>query len=104
MADSQAFEWMCGELERSTSLDRLQARGTLRLALKEAGLQARSVTAVQMDAVVRQVLPGELRARGVQDEAAACESLAASLAAADLEGEQGGAESPEEIFRRLAGS
>jgi hypothetical protein len=104
MADSQAFEWVCGELERSTSLDRLQARGTLRLALKEAGLEARSVTAAQIDAVVRQVLPGELRARGVQEEAAICENLAASLVAAELEGESSGAESPEEVFRRLGGS
>lgn len=104
MADSQAFEWVCGELERSTSLDRLQARGTLRLALKEAGLEARSVTAAQIDAVVRRVLPAELRARGIQDEAALCESLAAGLVAAELGATPSGAESPEEVFRRLGGS
>ena len=48
MPDSAAFEWTCNELEERCSLDRLEARGTVRLALKQAGLEARSVTPEQM--------------------------------------------------------
>ena len=38
MADSAAFTFVCTTLEESTALDKLEARGTIRLALKEAGL------------------------------------------------------------------
>ena len=41
MPDSAAFEFACGQLETGTSLDRLAARGTVRIALKQAGLEAR---------------------------------------------------------------
>lgn len=104
MADSRAFEWLCGELERSTPLDRLQARGTLRLALKQAGLRSRTVTAVEMEAVVRRALPSELRVRGIQDEGALCRRLALGLAQAELGAQGAEGDSPEAVFRRLAGS
>ena len=48
MADDNVFDWVCGALESATSLDRLEARGTLRLALKASGLEARTVTAEQL--------------------------------------------------------
>ena len=44
MANSTAFEWLCEQLETHTSLDRLEARGTVRLTLKEAGLEASRVS------------------------------------------------------------
>ena len=44
MADSPAFDCVCEKLEEAPPRDRLQARGTVRLALKQAGLDARSVT------------------------------------------------------------
>ena len=43
MAGSSAFEWLCTALEESTTLERLEARGTVRIALKEAGLEPRTV-------------------------------------------------------------
>ncbi len=103
MADATAFDWLCAQLEERTSLDRLEARGTVRLALKEAGLDAKGVTASQMGVVLAKVLPAELDARGVSGSADVCRALASALAE-DSKGwdSQHGAESPEEVFKRLA--
>jgi hypothetical protein len=100
VADAVAFEWVCTELERTTSLERLEARGTVRLALKEAGLEARSVTPAQMQVVVERILPKELLARGVSDADGLCARLKEGLGAV-----QAGAtaESPDVVFQRLAG-
>ena len=65
MADSATFEWVCNELEQRTSLDRLEARGTVRLSLKQAGLEPGTVTTEQMKVVLEKVLPSELDSRGV---------------------------------------
>jgi len=100
MADSHAFEWTCAELERASSLDKLEARGTVRLALKQAGLEARSATASQMVVVVEKVLPGELQTRGIDGADGVCAGLAAGLK--DLgDDDAPDADSPEEIFKRL---
>ena len=48
MADSNAFTTLCEKLEQSSTLDRLEARGTVRLSLKQAGLEAASVSASQL--------------------------------------------------------
>ncbi len=42
------FDSIAEALEQATSLDRLESRGTLRLALKTGGLDARSLTAEQL--------------------------------------------------------
>ena len=101
MADSPAFAWVCSELENRTSLDRLEARGTVRLALKQAGLESRSVTAEQVRVVIEKVLPAELRSRGVEGDASVCEALAAGVLAVQPTNTQH--ESPDEVFRRLGG-
>ncbi|MBW2274754.1 MAG: hypothetical protein JRG96_15915 [Deltaproteobacteria bacterium] len=100
MADSAAFDFACSELERCTSLDRLEARGTIRIALKQAGLEARSVMPDQMRVVIQKLLPDELTTRGIDDPAAVCSSLARGLASVD-----GGnaAETPDSVFARLGG-
>ena len=77
MADSEVFDFVCSELERRTNLDRLEARGTVRLTLKQAGLEARNVTAQQMGVAVEKLLPGELESRGVTDAAQQCSSIKA---------------------------
>ncbi len=102
MADSAAFDWLCSRLEEGTSLDRLEARGTVRLALKQAGLEARSVTPDQMKVVVEKVLPDELASRGVEDGGALCARWATGLGA--LEADTGAGDAPDEVFRRLGGS
>jgi hypothetical protein len=98
MADSQSFELACEVLQRSTSLDRLEARGTIRLALKTAGLDARDVTAAQMGAVVDQLLPRELKTRGIENGDAVCAELKAGLQGIRS---PAAAETPEAIFARL---
>jgi len=103
MADSPAFEWVSEELERISSLDRLVARGTLRLVLKKAGLDARAVTVKQMEVVLRELLPAELGSRGVEDGKSTCEHLARSLLAAKLTDADPSVESPEAVFQRLGG-
>ncbi len=101
MADSPAFDLACEFLERESSLDRLEARGTIRLALKSAGLEARSVTPHQLEVIIEKVLPAELSTRGVEGVEALCESMRAALGALDV-GHQ--AETPEAVFARLGGA
>ena len=100
MADSTSFEFACSELERVTSLDRLETRGTVRLALKETGLEARSVTPSQMAAVMTKVLPTELTNRGVEDAEPTCRTVAVALT--DLP-DEAAADTPEAVFQRLGG-
>ena len=101
MADSAAFDWTCQALEASTPLDRLESRGTVRIALKSAGLDAASVLPSQMRVVLEKLMPGELSARGVEDAEAICVRLAQQVGSVDS-GRV--AESPDEVFRRLGGS
>jgi hypothetical protein len=101
MSESNAFHHACEELERRTSLDRLEARGTVRLALKQAGLEARSVTPAQMGVVFTQLMPGELSTRGVSDAESVCTAIRGSIQSLP---EESGAEAPDAVFARLGGS
>jgi len=104
MAKNEAFEWTCDALESQTTLDRLEARGAMRLALKAAGLDPRQVTSDQLGTVLSRLLPGELESRGIPDAAAVCERLALDLSAQSLDRSDGAGDSPENIFARLGGS
>ena len=101
MAEAAAFDLVCTRLEEQTSLDRLAARGTVRLALKQAGLEARSITQDQMAVVLTKLLPGELETRGIDAASALCRTLAEEvrrIAGSD------GPETPDAVFQRLGGS
>jgi hypothetical protein len=100
MAESNAFTTLCESLESTSSLDRLEARGTIRLALKQSGLEAGSVTASQLVVVAEKILPEELKSRGVDSADSLCQQLATTLKAMP---DEGGAESPEAVFKRLGG-
>ena len=101
MADTRAFDLVCEQLEAGTPLDRLEARGTVRLALKKAGLEARSITPEQMVVVVSRILPEELSNRGVEGASNLCASISA-----DLQSSEAGdlSETPDAVFRRLGGT
>lgn len=101
VADSPAFAWTCQELENETELDRLEARGTVRISLKNSGLEASSVLPDQMKVVIERVLPRELTARGVDGAAEICKRMAARVSTITPGGI---AESPDEVFRRLGSS
>jgi len=96
------FDKMADSLERTTSFDRLEARGTLRLALKEAGLDAAGVTGSQIAVVMRKVMPKELETRGIADATPICESIAREAEAIVPEDGARG-DSPEAVFERLGG-
>jgi len=100
MSTSAAFDHVCAGLERHTSLDRLQCRGTVRLALKEAGLDAARVQPNEMAVVLKRILPAALRSRGVEAHESICEEISRGLAALNLAPV---ADSPDAIFRRLGG-
>jgi hypothetical protein len=96
MASSPIFEALAETLEQLTSLDRLEARGTLRLSLRQAGLKPESLTPDQVRALLRHVLPSELRGRGIGDADQVCATLAGVAAAT-----AGSAHSAEDLFRRV---
>jgi len=100
MAESKAFQHVCEDLEHRTPLDRLAARGTVRLALKESGLDPASVTPVQMAVVLRQVMPRELLSRGIADAEKVCDAIRTGVQALPAEAS---ADSPDAVFARLGG-
>ena len=75
MASVNAFEWLCACLESVTDLDRLEARGTVRIALKRAGLDVKTLSAEQVKVVLEKLMPEELETRGVADATSICARL-----------------------------
>lgn len=102
MAESSIFDFTADRLQEATSLDKLAVRGTVRLALKAAGLDPAAVTTRQMLVVLKSVLPGELRKRGVEDPDAVCQRAGEALAGAGLSSDAAdGADRAAAIFARL---
>lgn len=99
MSRAEVFESVAEALERETSLDRLEARGTLRITLKAGGFDPRSVQADQMRVVIERLLPGELDARGIGDTDRVCRTLVAALPVDLAPAEQ--LDTPEAVFSRL---
>ncbi len=99
MADS-LFEFVAARLEERTELDKLEARGTLRIALKDTGLDPRSVTADQMAVMLTRAMPKELTSRGIERADEICRGLATAAKAFQAVLPPA-AESPEDVFRRL---
>ncbi len=102
MADSSTFDYVCSALENATSLSRIESRGTVRLALKTAGLSANSVTAEQMEVVIDRLFPVELENRGVADADRVCLAMKSGLSALVSDASTG--DTPESVFDRLGGS
>jgi len=96
------FDFVSDELERLTRLEKLEARGTVRLALKAAGLDSRTVTTKQMVATLEKVMPNEMRVRGVEAPEQVCRTIVTALEAVHPSSAAASQESPEAIFRRLA--
>ncbi len=101
MADS-IFDLVADELERRTDLAKLEARGTVRLALRQAGLDARTVTAEQMSVMLHKVMPKEMHSRGVDDADRICQAILNVVSSSGAGPSAADPESPEAIFRRLA--
>jgi hypothetical protein len=95
------FDFVAERLEAGTPLSRLEARGTLRIALREAGLPA-SAGADELAVVLRRLLPGELAARGIDSGEGLCEDIARAVAQQAFDVAEHG-DNPEDVFRRLGG-
>ena len=101
MADSAAFEFACSHLESRTSLDRLAARGTVRIALKQAGLEASRITPEQMAVVAQKILPTELGSRGIDGVEELCQAIVSGLRSV-ANGPV--SETPDAVFKLLGGA
>lgn len=102
MADT-IFDFVAEKLEQATDFDKLEARGTVRLALKQSGLDAKSTTRDQMTVVLQKVLPGELKTRGIDGPDAVCAGIVQALGSFEGAEASGGDRSPEAVFERIGG-
>lgn len=97
---SPSFEFVCERLEVIAKLSRLEARGTVRLALREVGKNPAYVSSQDMTMIVARVLPRMLQNRGIKDAAQICAEVGNQLSQAKL---ASGATylDPAEVFARL---
>jgi phosphoribosylamine-glycine ligase len=99
VSSSPLFEWLCSEIATRTTLGLPQSRGTVRLALKDAGIELRTLNKGQALVIIDRVLPHELQLRGVGNAATLCAGISQALRALTLQ--QTGPDSAEAIFERL---
>ena len=101
MPDSPAFDYVCRALSDRTNLETIEARGTVRIALKAAGLSAAAVTPEQMAVVLERIMPGELEKRAIPSAEALCKRIKSGVVSLDATKPAGA--TPESVFRRLGG-
>lgn len=101
--ESPVFERAADELEVLSRLSRLEARGTLRLALKDAGLVPKTVNAKAMLVVLERVLPQLLARRGVQGAAEICRTISGIVRSLTSETSYD-VDTPEKVFARISHS
>jgi len=101
VGESTVFEWLSAALEQRAPLTRLEARGTVRLVLKGAGLEPASVRANQMQVVLERMMPAALTRRGVEDAEDLCRELATELRERGPQLPDADAETPYDVFERL---
>ena len=65
--DTTIFDFAAERLKHHAGFDRLAARGTLRIAIKAAGLEPNNLTGAQLQVVFEKVMPEELKLRGVSN-------------------------------------
>ena len=100
--EATLFDFAAERLEHHAGFDRLAARGTLRLALKESGLDAKGLTPQQLGVVFEKVMPKELKLRGVSNTVVACNAVIDDLMNSPAPSEAAAATDTDEIFHRLA--
>ena len=98
------FSLVAERLEQQTSLNRLEARGTLRIALKGAGVDSKSFTFTELEAVFAKIMPGELARCGVADTDAICDAVLKSLPTGAFDAARDSATMRDAIMRRIASS
>jgi hypothetical protein len=98
MASSAACDAVQQVLESTAGMDHWAAKGAIQLALMDGGLEAKSVTAAEMTAVVTELLPKQLETQRVADVAAVCAKIRVVLGEV---GEDPTRQTPDRIFQRL---
>ena len=98
------FDLASERLEHHTGFNRLEARGTLRIALKVAGLDPSAFTVGQLCVVFEKVMPGELDSRGVSDVQDVCAAVLDDLVNTQTLPDLASSTPIDEIFGRLAGN
>jgi hypothetical protein len=98
------FDWVSSAVEAETSLSRLEARGSLRLALKDAGLTPERATRHEVEVVLKAVAPKHLHACSVRDAEAVCGRILTALRTAVVLEASPSGESPEDVFSRFGRS
>jgi hypothetical protein len=96
------FDLAAQKLEQHTGFSQLEARGTLRIAVKSAGLDPGSLALDELRVVFDKLMPGELEQRGVNDTAGACAAVMRDLENAPTATADSSSSSPDDVFRRLA--
>ena len=99
--EASLFDLVAEKLEECSALNRLEARGTLRIALKDSGFDAKSVAPDQLRVVIERLLPQHLGERGVPAPDEVCQLLVGSI---PRQGSADANDSPEAIFARLGTS
>ena len=100
MADSTAFSFVSEQLEHLSQMTRAEARGTVRIALREAGLSASTVSVYELKVVLEKVMPRELAARRIREGEELCAQIAEALSGMRDDAPDG----PEAVFGRIARS
>jgi hypothetical protein len=95
------FDLAAERLEHHTDFNRLEARGTLRITLKDAGLKAKNLTLQQLEVVLEKLMPVELERRRVEDAVAICNIVMGEVARVAGTGDTASSSSADEVFRRL---
>ena len=79
-------------------LDRIESRGTIRIAFKKAGVDVKRFGLVDLEAVFAKIMPEELELRGCVDPGPTCDAIIRSL---EGEAPRTVTGSRDEIIRRL---
>jgi hypothetical protein len=92
------FDVAAAGLAGLTALSSAEARGTLRLVCRDAGLRTDLVTLPKMRVLITRLLPREIAARGVGEPDAVCKRLLDQLEQAQV---APAPSDPAELFRRI---
>jgi hypothetical protein len=95
---SDLFTSVADRLIQLSELGRLEARGTIRIAFKKAGVDVRNFGLDDLEAVLTKIMPRELEKRGCSDAGSICDAIMKSLKG-DVP--KTAVRSKDEIMRRL---
>lgn len=100
--ETTLFDFAAECLEHHTGFSRIESRGTLRIALKSAGLEPKSLSLDELCVVFEKLMPGELETRGVSDANAVCSAVIGDVAESPAAAEADRSANPDDVFRRLS--